>query len=171
MPTVCLVAYEPDRHLRLVAAWLRRPHVARWWGDARAALAEIRGHAAGTQAIIEVDGQPVGYLCWQNPSRAELTAVGLGDLPADLVDIDIMVGVAKSLGTGVGPEALAQLIQRLQREGASTFGLGTATANRRALRAFEKAGFRPYRDFHEAGVDMRYFWLTRQPPGRSSPGG
>jgi len=123
-------------------------------------LAEIGAHDAATHAIIEADGQPVGYLCWQAPSRAELAAADLDDLPADLIDIDIVIGVAQRLGCGVGPEALAQLILRLRGEGASTVGLGTAIANRRAVRAFEKAGFRPYRDFREAGEDMRYFTRT-----------
>jgi aminoglycoside 6'-N-acetyltransferase len=159
-----LAAFEPDRHLPLLAAWLSQPHVARWWGDAVAVLAEIRAHPVATAAIIEADGQPVGYLCWQTPSRAELTAAGLADLPADLVDIDLMIGLADRLGCGIGPQALAQLCLRLQDQGASTVGLGTATANRRALRAFEKAGFRPYRDFEEAGVGMRYLTRHLTPP-------
>lgn len=157
MPRVSLAAFDPEYHLHLVTAWLPQPHVARWWGDAEATLAEIRAHPVATEAIIEADGTPVGYLCWQTPSRAELAAAGLADLPADLVDIDLMIGVTHRLGCGIGPEALAQLCVRLRREGATTVGLGTATANRRALRAFEKAGFRPYRDFQEAGVGMRYF--------------
>lgn len=160
MLTVSLAEFEPARHLRLVAEWLRQPHVARWWGDADAALAEIRAHSVATHAIIEAGGRPVGYLCWQTPSRTELAAAGLSDLPVDLVDVDIMIGVAECLGCGIGPEALAQLIVRLRADGASTIGLATATTNRRSLRAFEKAGFRPYRDFHEAGEDMRYFTLS-----------
>jgi aminoglycoside 6'-N-acetyltransferase len=145
--------------------------VTRWWGDAAAALAEIRAHRVETQAIIEADGRPVGYLCWQTPGPAELAAAGLGDLPADLVDIDLMIGVADRLGRGIGPEALIQLCLRLQRQGASTVGLGTATANGRALRAFEKAGFRPYRDFQEGGVGMRYLTRRLAPPSdqRSRP--
>ena len=114
--------------------------------------------------FAEADGRPVGYLCWQSPSQAELAAADLADLPADLVDIDIMIGVAECLGCGVGPEAHARLMLRLRGEGAATVGLGTAAANRRAPRAFEKAGFRPYRDFHEAGEDMRYLTRSLTPP-------
>ncbi len=161
-PTVSLAPFQPE-HLGLVAGWLRQPDVARWWGDAAVALAEIRAHADGAQAIIEADGKPVGYLCWQTPSREELAAAGLAALPADLVDIDIMIGDAEWLGRGVGPEALAQLVARLQVEGVAMVGLGTATANRRALRAYEKAGFHPYCDFHEAGEDMRYFVRSLTP--------
>ncbi len=165
MPTVSLAAFEPGRHLGPLAEWLRQPHVARWLGDAEPILAEIRAHAVPSEAIIEADGRPVGYVCWQTPSRAELAAAGLDDLPADLVDIDIIIGVAESLGRGVGPEALAQLLVRLEGEGVTTVGLGTATTNRRALRAFEKAGFRPYRDFREAGGDMRYLVRSLVKPG------
>jgi hypothetical protein len=33
MPTVELLAVQPDRDLALIGAWLARPHVSRWWGD------------------------------------------------------------------------------------------------------------------------------------------
>ncbi len=157
MATVSLVPFEPGRHMPLVAEWLRQPHVARWWGDADTTLAEMAAHPVATEAIIELEGQAVGCVVWQTPTRAEMAEAGLDDLPADLVDIDIMIGVAERLGSGVGPEALLQLLARLKGEDVATVGLGTATANQRALRAYAKAGFHPYRDFQEDGQDMRYF--------------
>ncbi len=155
----------------LVAEWLRQPQVARWWGDADTTLAEIAAHPAATEAMIEVDGQAVGCVVWQTPTRAELAAAGLDDLPADLVDIDIMIGVAEQLGHGVGPKALVQLLARLHSEGVATVGLGTATRNQRALRAYAKAGFHPYRDFHEDGQDMRYFIRNLASAGASQTSG
>jgi aminoglycoside 6'-N-acetyltransferase len=107
--------------------------------------------------MIELDGQPVGFLCWQVPPRAELTAADLDDLPADLVDIDTLVGAPEHRGHGIGPAALEQLIAQLRTQGVQIVGLGTAIANHSAVRAFEKAGFRAYRDFAEAGEAMRYF--------------
>jgi aminoglycoside 6'-N-acetyltransferase len=106
--------------------------------------------------LIEVDARPVGFLCWQTPSREELAAAGLDDLPGDLVDVDILIGDPDVLGQGVGPAALRRLLARLRADGVRVVGVGTAAANRRALGAFDKAGFRPFRDFQEAGHAMRY---------------
>jgi aminoglycoside 6'-N-acetyltransferase len=156
VPAVRLVPFDPARHLVTVAAWLTQPHVSRWWGTPQEALAEVGRHSATTAAMVEVDAQLVGYLCWQTPSRAELAAAGLDDLPPDLVDIDIAIGEPGMLGRGVGPAALCQLLRRLQADGTRTAGLATAVANEPALRAFHKAGFRPFRDFREGGQLFRY---------------
>lgn len=156
MPAVRLVPFDPARHLVTVAAWLAQPHVSRWWGLPQEALADVGRHSAATAAMVEVDTQLVGYLCWQTPTSEELAAVGLDNLPPDLVDIDIVIGEPGMLGRGVGPAALCQLLGRLQVDGVRTAGLATAVANDSALRAFHKAGFRAFRDFSEAGQLFRY---------------
>lgn len=156
MEGVTLAAFDRGRHLPVVTAWLHRPHVARWWGDPAAALAEIRQHAPTAEALIERDARPVGFLCWQVPTRRELAAAGLDDLPSDLVDIDVFIGEPDALGQGIGPAALMLLSDRLRANGVRLAGIAAALANRRALRAYDKAGFRPFRDFREAGEDWRY---------------
>lgn len=160
MPDVHLTTFDPTRDLSMLAAWLQRPHVAHWWGDPEQALSAVRQHPVATEALIEADAQPVGYLCWQIPSLEELAAAGLHDLRGDLVDVDILIGEPAALGQGIGPEALAQLSAKLRADGVRVVGLAAAIANRRALKAYEKAGFRPFRDFAEAGQDMRYFVRT-----------
>lgn len=155
-PAVHLGSVNAERHLSLVAIWLHRPQVARWWGDPELALGAIRQHPIDQEALIYVDDRPVGFVCWQIPPREELAAAGLTDLPSDLVDVDIFIGEPEVLGQGVGPAALSQLLARLQAEGVKVVGLATSVANSRALKAYEKAGFRAFRDFHEAGDEMRY---------------
>jgi len=163
---VRLVPFDPARHLATVAAWLSQPHVSRWWGPSPEVLDEIGRHAAATAAMVEADARLVGYLCWQTPTPAALATAGLEDLPADRVDIDIVIGEPGALGRGVGPAALCQLLPRLQADGARAAGLATAVANERALRAFHKAGFRPFRDFSEAGQRFRYLVRDLAPPSR-----
>ncbi|MFZ5786023.1 MAG: GNAT family N-acetyltransferase [Acidobacteriota bacterium] len=163
MPAVTLSTFDPERDLPRVVAWVRRPHVVRWWGDPEQSLTTLRGHPAAAAALIHVDGRPVGFLCWQTPPEEELHAAGLGDLPRDLVDVDIMIGEPDTLGQGVGPAALGHLLARFRAEGVRAAGLATAVANERALRAFEKAGFRPYRDFREGGCEFRYLIQTLSP--------
>lgn len=140
----------------MVEEWLRRPHVARWWGDPKEAIAAVRKHPAPTSALILVDSTPIGYLCWQVPRQQELADAGLADLPANLVDIDIMIGEPAALGQGFGPAALSQLLSRLRDEGVQIVGIATADSNQRAWRAFEKTGFRLHRTFVESGEPVRY---------------
>jgi len=119
----------------------------RWWGTPTQHLAALAQRSADTHALITVDGKPVGYLCWQRLPPAELEAAGLTGLPEHLVDIDVLIGEPAYLGRGIGPSALALLLAKLRAEGVEFAGLGTAIANRVAIRAFEKVGFRRMRDF------------------------
>ncbi|UCG87570.1 MAG: GNAT family N-acetyltransferase [Gemmatimonadota bacterium] len=148
-----------------LGVWLRRQHVARWWGDPDHALAAIREHSPTTQALIAVDDRPVGYLCWQKPEPEELAAAGLNGLPADLIDVDILIGEPDLIGLGVGPRALSLLLERLRAEGVSSVGMATAADNRIALRAYEKVGFQRFQVFHEAGQEMCYLVRTLEPAG------
>jgi RimJ/RimL family protein N-acetyltransferase len=143
----------------MVEKWLECPHVSHWWGEPKLAIAEVRQRDTSTSALILVDGVPIGFLCWQIPAHQELADAGLEDLPANLVDIDIMIGEPSALGQGFGPAALSQLLARLRDEGVPLVGMATAESNQRARRAFNKLGFRMYRAFTECGEQMRY--LTR----------
>ena len=148
------------RHMELVKKWADEPQVARWWGPPEMIMNEVEARQDQQQAIITVDGRLVGYLCWQTPTRKELTDAGLDDLPPDLVDIDIMIGEMDAVGRGIGPEALRILFDRLREEGVALAGLAGAVANGRAMRAYEKAGCRAYRDFVENGEAYRYYTIA-----------
>ena len=146
---VDLKVLDLQADLPLLKRWLRSPHVVRWWGTSGLHLTALAQRSRDKHAVITADGRPVGYLCWQRPSPSELEAAGLADLPEDLVDIDILIGEPELLGRGIGPRALVLLLARLRDEGVGFAGLGTSTSNRVAIRAFEKAGIRLFRDFED----------------------
>lgn len=147
---VRLENFNAELHLQRFRRWLRQPYVARWWGDPGELLDVPLGRSKETHAVIVADGAPVGYLCWQVPPRDELEAAGLTDLPEDLVDIDIMIGEPEATGHGVGPRALELLLARLRTDpSVSWAGLATSVKNERAIRAFEKVGFRLFRVFQD----------------------
>jgi ribosomal protein S18 acetylase RimI-like enzyme len=101
-------------------------------------------------ALVVAGGTPVGYLCWQVPPKEDLEAAYLTDLPRGLVDIDILIGEPGLLGQGVGSRALQLLLTRLRCEPSVAFaGLGTSVSNTNAIRCFEKAGFRLFREFQD----------------------
>lgn len=145
----------------LLRGWLRRPAVSRWWGDTDDSFAAVTRQPVTDQALISVAGRPVGYLLWRRLEPAEVAVAGLADLPSDHVDVDILIGEPEWMGRGVGPLALQLLLARLDGEGCSSVGVGTDMANTRAVRAFEKAGFRRYRQFEENGRAICY--LIRRP--------
>jgi aminoglycoside 6'-N-acetyltransferase len=159
-PDVALGAFDPNRHLSLLDTWLRRPHVARWWGEPDRALAAVLQRPRGAEALIVVNARAVGFVCWQTLSEEERSSADLDGLPDGLVDVDILIGEPEVVGRGVGPAALRLVLATLKASGVPIVGLAAATTNQRALYAYAKAGFRAYHDFHEGGERMRYFVQT-----------
>ena len=107
-------------HLR---RWLGHPNVSRWWGDPDESLAAVTQHPSDDQALITVAGRPVGYLLWQRLDHASMAAAGLDALPADHVDVDILIGEPELMGQGIGPAALHLILGRLGAEGVSSVGV------------------------------------------------
>ncbi|MFH1763734.1 MAG: GNAT family N-acetyltransferase [Gemmatimonadota bacterium] len=158
---VQLIPFLAPRDLPLLRAWLDRPHVTRWWGDPEEALAHASQHPPAMHGIIALDGEPIGYVCWQSPSAEEIATAGLSALPPDHIDVDIFIGEEDCIGRGIGPQVLFMVLERLECAGVSSVGLATDVDNQRARRAYEKAGFRICHVFEEGGRHMCYF--TRVP--------
>ncbi len=147
---VRLEMFDPKLDSQRLLDWLRRPHVARWWGDPQKQFEILLRWSSESHAVIVADGAPVGYLCWQKPPQDQLEAAGLTDLPDNLVDMDILIGESTVLGQGVGPRALGLLLERLRADSRVSFaGVATSILNKRAIRAYEKAGFRLFREFQD----------------------
>ena len=158
---VCLEAFDPELHSQKLRDWLNRPHVARWWGDPQLAFENSLRWSRESQAVIVADGAPVGYLCWRTPPQNELEAVGLADLPEDLVDIDVLIGEPEFIDRGVGPRSLGLLLTRMRVDPFVTVaGVGTSVSNERAIRAFEKAGFRLYREFQDSEFGSCWYMVV-----------
>jgi RimJ/RimL family protein N-acetyltransferase len=155
-----LQPFNPDLHAGILARWLSAPHLVRWWGDPEGVLPPPP--AAGGEAIIMVGDAPVGFVRWERPTRAQLTAAGLPDVPEGSIDIDIAIGERGWLGAGVGPEALRQLVKRLRRENpkAAMIMMAPSLYNHGAERACEKAGFAFARRFDdpERGPMLLMVW-------------
>ena len=151
MPNITLEPFDLRRDGEALRRWLAAPHVAEWWGAADRAMQHASASGPDSHALIAGDGTPVGYLCWRRLTHEELQAAGLADLPNGVVDIDILIGDPDLLGQGVGSRALELLLARLRAGRTATHaGVGTSASNARAIRCFEKAGFRPHRGFRDA---------------------
>jgi RimJ/RimL family protein N-acetyltransferase len=136
--------------LEILKQWLMAPHVAMWYPDPENHIAwAANPPSSGDRALITVDGRTVGYIRWQSVSREVLDSVGLYEIPAGSVDVDILIGDLEFVGQGVGPKALLALLSQLrQREDVPLVGLSPSVQNLSAQRAYAKAGFHILREYH-----------------------
>lgn len=166
--SIALGTVDSNARRALLGEWLRRPHVARWWGEAETALARDPGEVDGSgEAFILHGGRPVGYVRWQRVLRCDLDAAGLHEVPDDAVDIDILIGEAELTGRGIGPSALKLLLERLWRDPSIPLvGMSASAANERALRAYEKAGFRRRRRYDDPRWGPAWLMIAERTEGR-----
>jgi aminoglycoside 6'-N-acetyltransferase len=132
--------------LATVRNWLARPHVAQWWGEPDEQLALIRGdlqHPSMDQFIVAFDERPFAYLQCYDP--AAWPQHGFGDLPAGTRGIDQFIGETDMLDHGHGSALIRAFVENLLRTGAPQVLTDPSPANGRAIRAYEKAGFRKER--------------------------
>lgn len=141
-----------DVDLPLIDRWLHAEPVRSTWGDPDSSLRLLREPAArgNGRAIIESDGRDVGLVLWQRPTREELDAAGLADIPTSVIDIDIMIGELDALGRGLGPAAIGRIAEAALSDPAVPFVMACARHdNLASQRAFAKAGFRKDRQFDD----------------------
>ncbi|AZO32622.1 MAG: GNAT family N-acetyltransferase [Mesorhizobium sp.] len=133
-----------EKDLPTIAGWLAEPHVAEWWDDPRKELAEIRAHISSVSVeplIVELDGRPIAYLQSYDPHLEDDHPYA--DQPFGTLGIDLSIGPAELLGIGHGSAIVRQFVEELFEEGAPRVIIDPHPDNGRAIRAYEKAGFRP----------------------------
>jgi aminoglycoside 6'-N-acetyltransferase len=131
-----------------IAAIQAQPSIARWWGPPDDG--ELRGKAAGTDECtafaIEVEGEVVGLIQFHEEDEPRYRSAG----------IDLFVG-EDAQGKGIGVDAIRTLARHLVEDrGHHRLTIDPAAENKAAIRAYEKAGFRP------VGIMRRY---EREPEG------
>jgi aminoglycoside 6'-N-acetyltransferase len=165
------IRFTPLTHDDLVQlhVWLQRPHVAQWWRDLDTYekvvadhLPALEGREATDHYLIVVDGRPVGmiqaYLVADHPEWEAIVEVGPG-----VAGVDLFIGEEDEIGRGLGPEVLRAFVADVvfSKEDIHACVAGVESANARSLRAFEKARFRPVRDYEEEGRPHRLMRLER----------
>ncbi len=150
----------------LIRGWLARPDIQDWWGPLSATEAEVN-MALGSQhalcRIIEAGGQAVGY-------AHAVDATLWGELlPQDLEpgtwDLDLFIATEEHRGKGVGQAALALLKEEVF---ASTLAVAVcvfpSVKDERAVRAYEKAGFRWKRIWNDPHSGPSWFMVAERAP-------
>jgi aminoglycoside 6'-N-acetyltransferase Ib len=132
--------------------WLNRPHIVEWWGgeEKRQTLAQVRAQYLPTVMaedrvtpyIAMLGEQPIGY-------AQSYVALGCGggwweeEADPGVRGIDQSLSEAALLGKGLGTKLVAALVDLLFRDPEVTkIQTDPAPTNLRAIRCYEKAGFR-----------------------------
>lgn len=128
--------------LPLVRHWLGEPHVVRWWGEPDQQFDLVKSdldEPSMDQFIVARDARPFGYLqCYDPASRDNC----LGPQPAGTRGIDQFIGEADMLDCGHGSLFIRSFVDRLLTSRTPRVVTDPDPANARAIRAYEKAGFR-----------------------------
>jgi aminoglycoside 6'-N-acetyltransferase len=117
-----------ERDLDPLMAIVTAPSVGQWWGSVD--HDDLRND--GCAFAIEVDGELAGWLGFDEENEPDYRYAG----------IDISLAPAFQ-DRGLGPEALRTVIDWLVSRGHHRFTIDPAAHNERAIRAYEKVGFKP----------------------------
>jgi len=135
-----------EADLPLLSTWLAEPHVAEWWDEGPdASIAEIRQAMDSDDTeplIVELDGRPIAYLQSYDPHLED--GHPYQDQPFGTLGIDISIGPPDLVGVGHGSAIVSQFVELLFEEGCPRVVIDPHPDNLRAIRAYEKAGFRTF---------------------------
>jgi aminoglycoside 6'-N-acetyltransferase len=128
------------------------PEVARWWpGITRAHLAETAADDAVHALAVERDGRVAGMIQFHEENEPDFRHAGM----------DVFLSTEHH-GQGLGADSVRTLARHLFEErGHHRLTIDPAAANERAIRCYERVGFR------RVGI-MRRYW--RNPAGEWQDG-
>jgi RimJ/RimL family protein N-acetyltransferase len=131
--------------------WLLRPHVREWWGDPDEEVASVRDMIEGRDTtepyFFAIDGKTHGYIqAWYVADQINPEMLAgypwLTLLPKEAVGVDLTIAEPDHLSRGIGSAVLTAFVRGLRQRGHATIIIDPDPANLRAVRAYEKAGFR-----------------------------
>lgn len=149
------ITFRPLRaaDIPILHDWLRRPHVAQWWGRGDAGgnledttkkyLPRLQEASSIKAHIALLSGDPIGFV-------QSYVALGCGDgwwedeTDPGVRGIDQFLCDGGKLGKGMGSRMVAAFVRQLFQDPTVTkVQTDPDPTNARAIRCYEKAGFHP----------------------------
>lgn len=137
----------------LMLEWLSREHVRQWWDDGEDTLERVARHYGEAEEGLErfilveaVEGveKPIGYFQHYR-------------VPGGVIGIDQFIGEEDYVNRGVGTEAVGMFVEMITRaHEPSGIILDPSPDNERAIRCYEKVGFRHYETKEGAEGGLAY---------------
>ncbi len=128
--------------LPTIRRWLETPHVREWWHDPAEQFELVSGdltHPDMAQFIVAADGQEFAYLQCYNLSAWDC---GFGSQPKGTRGLDQFIGEEDMMERGHGSAFVRAFADQLLAGGTPRVVTDPDPANKRAIRAYAKAGFR-----------------------------
>jgi len=161
-----------EHDLPMLHEWLNRPHIVEWWGgdEARPSLEAVQrqylpsvlAEEGVTPYIAMLDQVPIGY-------AQSYVALGSGDgwwedeTDPGVRGIDQSLANPDQLGKGLGTRLVAALVDLLFADPTVTkIQTDPAPDNLRAIRCYEKAGFRQVKEIVTPDGPAVYMLQSRQ---------
>jgi AacA4 family aminoglycoside N(6')-acetyltransferase len=177
-PTRVTLRLMAEEDLPMLCDWLNRPHIVEWWGGGseRPTLEDVYVKymprvlaREGVTPYIAMLGQvPIGY-------AQSYIALGSGDgwwedeTDPGVRGIDQSITDPMLLGRGLGTALVRALVETLFRDPSVTrIQTDPAPANLRAIRCYEKAGFRIVRNI--VTPDGPAVYMVQERPNLSGRG-
>ena len=127
-------------HFPLLRRWQAEPHVIEWWGPPDVEPDEEKlADPRVAMWIVEHGGRPFAFA--QDYSPHDWLPHHFAHLPPGARGIDQYIGEPEMIGRGHGAAFVRLHCERLFAAGAPAIGTDPHPDNRRAIRAYEKAGF------------------------------
>jgi len=152
-----MVSFRPAacEDLAMLADWMGRPHWREWWGEPEKELDKLRKKIEGRDTtkpfIFQFDGRDAGYIqVWYVKDQQGPDVVAAYPwvvlLPREAVGVDLAIADGSQLSRGHGTKVLRAFVAKLRREGYKRILIDPDPANRRAVKAYRKAGFKEMED-------------------------
>lgn len=162
-------AFKPfqAQHILLLQNWLKQPHVAEFWQetDNEEELKQKFLHKLHERDvrpyIVELNGRPIGYI-----QDYEACKVGGGwwpDVEAGVFGIDQFIGEPELVNRGIGTAMIREFVVGLfTNKAVRQIIIDPDPKNQRAIRAYEKVGFKKEKIIKTPGGAALLMSLTRE---------
>lgn len=160
--------------LPMLREWLARPHVAKWWNELptmEQLVADYGPSIAGTVPlhcfVALDDGEPIGFIQSYTPAAWHHEGWWLDEHDPNVRGIDQFLADGKRLGQGLGTAMIRAPVAQLFADPSVTrVQTDPSPQNARAIRCYEKCGFRPVRemDTPDGRALLMYCDRSQTPP-------
>lgn len=169
------ITFQPlqELHFPLLLKWLEKPHVKAWWDPEVRWTPELikekyESYVQGYKLeqgikkplqtyVIYVDDSPIGYIQLYNGHDFPRED-SLDEFPASLASLDIFIGEEDFLGKELGSRIIKQFLSEYVDPYYNPCFVDPDTTNIKAIRAYEKAGFKKIKMVKEGTIT----WMMRE---------